>query len=419
MRGQPRVARRLLREQPAGRERPAHEPGARDLVGVLADEQRAGGHVDRGVGEAQPLLDRPVPAGLGEGGAAEAREVEHPQPARGVGDVEQVLAPREPARVGLDRLAVLGDERDVAVAPGGGVDHRQPRGAVALGVPGHEQEVAAPVDPLRIPVLRRAVLRGPTGSRRSAPVRAAPPAARRRARTGPAAGRARRRPARSRAARRSARGGARTAPGRSGAGRWRAECSRRLACRTVATRADLPIRRNTFLLSASLAANSGTLQLSAAVASLTLVSVVGVKGLLGLGPAIVLASWRARRAAGRARDGPHRPCAGARLRLPGRHERLRSRRARQRRRLRARRCCSASWASAPRAAPRCWRALPRATCTRPSIARTGSRSCCSARCSAPSSVRSCSARCCTGASSTATRSRCCGWRPAASCSSRW
>jgi MFS family permease len=53
---------------------------------------------------------------------------------------------------------------------------------------------------------------------------------------------------------------------------------------------DLPIRRNTFLLSAALAANSGMLQLSAAVASLTLVLVLGVDQLLGLGPAIVLAS---------------------------------------------------------------------------------------------------------------------------------
>ncbi len=52
----------------------------------------------------------------------------------------------------------------------------------------------------------------------------------------------------------------------------------------------LPIRRNTFLLSAALAANSGMLQLNAAVSSLTLVLVVGVEGLLGLGPAIVLAS---------------------------------------------------------------------------------------------------------------------------------
>ena len=71
----------------------------------------------------------------------------------------------------------------------------------------------------------------------------------------------------------------------------------------MATRAELPIRRNTFLLSASLAANSGTLQLSAAVASLTLVSVVGVKGLLGLGPAIVLACGAlAALPAGRAMD---------------------------------------------------------------------------------------------------------------------
>jgi MFS family permease len=53
---------------------------------------------------------------------------------------------------------------------------------------------------------------------------------------------------------------------------------------------ELPIRRNTLLLSAALAANSGMLQLSAAVSSLTLVLVVGVDQLLGLGPAIVLAS---------------------------------------------------------------------------------------------------------------------------------
>jgi MFS family permease len=52
---------------------------------------------------------------------------------------------------------------------------------------------------------------------------------------------------------------------------------------------DLPIARNTALLSASLAANSGMLQLQAAVASITLVEVLGIGGLLGLGPAIVLA----------------------------------------------------------------------------------------------------------------------------------
>jgi MFS family permease len=65
----------------------------------------------------------------------------------------------------------------------------------------------------------------------------------------------------------------------------------------------LPIRRNTFLLSAALAANSGMLQLSAAVASLTLVLAIGVDGLLGLGPAIVLASGAlAALPAGRAMD---------------------------------------------------------------------------------------------------------------------
>jgi MFS family permease len=49
-----------------------------------------------------------------------------------------------------------------------------------------------------------------------------------------------------------------------------------------------PVRRNTVLLAASLAANSAMLQLSAAVATLTVVLVVGVEGLVGLGPAIVL-----------------------------------------------------------------------------------------------------------------------------------
>jgi MFS family permease len=67
--------------------------------------------------------------------------------------------------------------------------------------------------------------------------------------------------------------------------------------------ARLPIKRNTALLSAALAANSGMLQLSAAVASLTFVLVTGVKGLLGLGPAIVLASGAlAALPAGRAMD---------------------------------------------------------------------------------------------------------------------
>ena len=50
------------------------------------------------------------------------------------------------------------------------------------------------------------------------------------------------------------------------------------------------IRRNTVLLASALAANSAMLQLQAAVASITLVLVLDVEGLLGLGPAIVLAT---------------------------------------------------------------------------------------------------------------------------------
>ena len=63
------------------------------------------------------------------------------------------------------------------------------------------------------------------------------------------------------------------------------------------------VRRNTLLLAAGLATNSGMLQLQAAVASLTLVLVLDVQGLLGLGPAIVLASGAAvALPAGRAMD---------------------------------------------------------------------------------------------------------------------
>jgi MFS family permease len=50
----------------------------------------------------------------------------------------------------------------------------------------------------------------------------------------------------------------------------------------------LPIRRNTLILAATLAVNSAVLQLVAAVSSLTFVLVTGVRGLLGLGPAIFL-----------------------------------------------------------------------------------------------------------------------------------
>jgi MFS family permease len=54
--------------------------------------------------------------------------------------------------------------------------------------------------------------------------------------------------------------------------------------------ARVPIRRNTALLGAALASSSAMLQLQAAVGSITLVLVLGSRGLLGLGPAIVLAS---------------------------------------------------------------------------------------------------------------------------------
>jgi MFS family permease len=53
------------------------------------------------------------------------------------------------------------------------------------------------------------------------------------------------------------------------------------------------VRRNAFLLAAGLICNSAVLQLAAALSSLTLVAVTGIKGILGLGPAIFLASGAA------------------------------------------------------------------------------------------------------------------------------
>jgi MFS family permease len=74
----------------------------------------------------------------------------------------------------------------------------------------------------------------------------------------------------------------------------------------VTATVGLPIRRNSLLLAAALAMSSAMLQLSAAVASLTLVTVLDIDGLLGLGPAIVLtAGALAALPAGRAMD-----CAG-------------------------------------------------------------------------------------------------------------
>ena len=52
----------------------------------------------------------------------------------------------------------------------------------------------------------------------------------------------------------------------------------------------LPVARNTILLAASLAAMSGMLQLGAAIATLTFVAVTGLDVLLGLAPAILLAT---------------------------------------------------------------------------------------------------------------------------------
>jgi MFS family permease len=66
---------------------------------------------------------------------------------------------------------------------------------------------------------------------------------------------------------------------------------------------ELNVRRNTILLAVSLAINSCVFQLAAAVSSLTFVLITGVTGLLGLGPAIVLASsGLAALPAGRAMD---------------------------------------------------------------------------------------------------------------------
>jgi MFS family permease len=50
------------------------------------------------------------------------------------------------------------------------------------------------------------------------------------------------------------------------------------------------VRRNAFLLAACLVVNSAAFQLAAALSSVTLVAVTGVKGILGLGPAIFLAA---------------------------------------------------------------------------------------------------------------------------------
>ncbi len=66
---------------------------------------------------------------------------------------------------------------------------------------------------------------------------------------------------------------------------------------------EFPIVRNTILLAACLTSLSGMLQLAAAVTTTTLVLVTGIEGILGLGPAIFLASGAAAALpAGRAMD---------------------------------------------------------------------------------------------------------------------
>src|SRR3954462_1042047 len=66
---------------------------------------------------------------------------------------------------------------------------------------------------------------------------------------------------------------------------------------------DLHVTRNTLLLASTMAVYSAVLQLVAAVSSLTFVLVTGVRGLLGLGPAIFLvASALAALPPGRAMD---------------------------------------------------------------------------------------------------------------------
>src|SRR3954464_8915817 len=66
---------------------------------------------------------------------------------------------------------------------------------------------------------------------------------------------------------------------------------------------QLNVARNTLILAAAMAVYSAVLQLTAAVSSITFVLVTGVRGLLGLGPAIFLvASALTAMPAGRAMD---------------------------------------------------------------------------------------------------------------------
>src|ERR671931_944461 len=49
-----------------------------------------------------------------------------------------------------------------------------------------------------------------------------------------------------------------------------------------------PVRRNALLLSAGLVFQSGMIQLAVALGTVTIVTVTGIEGILGLGPAVFL-----------------------------------------------------------------------------------------------------------------------------------
>ena len=163
-----------------------------------------------------------------------------------------------------------------------------------------------------------------------------------------------------------------------------------------------PIRRNTVLLAATLTCLSGMVQLAVAVATVTLVLVTGIEGILGLGPAIFLtAGALAALPAGRL-DGPSRPDPRSRGWLCRRHRRL-SRRPRSARVSSPRR--SSSSGSRSSASPRgrsCWRGPRPPTCTRPRDAPAESPTSSSARSSVPRSARSSSGRSSPARSSTPT-----------------
>jgi MFS family permease len=72
---------------------------------------------------------------------------------------------------------------------------------------------------------------------------------------------------------------------------------------TLLNAADFPVRRNSIILAGAMAMQSASLQLSAAMSSLTFALVTGVTGLLGLGPALTMtAAALTAQPAGRAMD---------------------------------------------------------------------------------------------------------------------